>query len=175
VVDESDGSNFPLVLVAPVFTFAAYALWTFLRSLLQKITRLEIASFHPPPEVIPEVILRKFVGGGSVGNVFLGCAGANLEVAVVGKVAVVKTSRVLLHREAHIYSILSELQGSSIPVVYGLFVGSGLGVLFMQYGGKAIRAFADLSLHQRYCFMLPKGIYADHFHLCFKDLVFGHR
>lgn len=67
---------------------------------------------------------------------------------VVGKMAMDEGSRSLLCDEARIYRLLSHLQGTSVPMVYGLFLGVDFDILLMTYAGKAVTSFSCLSQDQ---------------------------
>jgi predicted Ser/Thr protein kinase len=73
-----------------------------------------------------------FLGAGSVGNIFIGYSENNQVADIVGKVAENKRSQEMLRHEAKIYAVLSTLQGSAVPTVYGLFTDSCLHILLMK-------------------------------------------
>lgn len=101
--------------------------------------------------------MTTFLGSGSVGNVFRGHFGDVLTEDIVAKVAMQESSQALLRHEAKMYATLSALQGTAIPIVYGLFIGENVNVLVMRYAGEAISSFSELSICQRYMVSILLG------------------
>ncbi len=122
-------------------------------SLLPKVSGRE--AYIGTMEAGCELLLTRFLGGGAVGNSFYGHFGPAENGELVAKVAESRLSQAQVHHEAWIYNILSTLQGSAIPLLYGLFIGRGLSLLVMQYGGSAISSFSELSCSQRCALSSP--------------------
>ena len=96
-----------------------------------------------------EVYVTKFLGRGSVGNVYQGqLEGIQLQDVVI-KIVRDEPLQEQLHQEAEIYNILLSLQGIHIPIVYGLFMEEHFHVLIMKYAGKTLTSFEGLTVVQR--------------------------
>ena len=99
----------------------------------------------------PELQLTQFLTVGSVGHVYLGWLKLLREQCfVAAKVAQEKHRQALLHNEAKVYAVLSDLQGSMVPRMYGLYADKGILMLLTQRVGRSIKAFKELSPAQRY-------------------------